>query len=72
MSEIVLARLMELCPPKKMDDITIDEIRESVNIAFKIIGYKPIDMDKSIDKALDTSNAEWLYQFVYDVWRCDQ
>ena len=72
MSEIVRARLMEICPADKVADMSIDELRLSVRIAFKIIGYKPIDSEKAIQKALDNFTGEWLYQFIFDVWGYDQ
>lgn len=71
MNEIVLNRLKEVCPVEKLGDLSSDEIEMAVNIAFKIIGYKPIDKQKAIQKATETSTATWLCDFIFDVWRCD-
>lgn len=70
MSEIVKIRLMEVCPAKKVSEMTPDELDSAINVAFKIIGYKPIDLMKAKQKAFD-SKSEWLCDFIYEVWRND-
>ena len=44
MDEIVRNRLREVCPPDRVEDYSSEEMEIAVRIAFKIIGYKPLDM----------------------------
>lgn len=73
MDKIVRNRLKEVCPLEKMEDLSFEEIELAVKIAFKIIGYKPLDMKSSIQKTYDESvdGHYWLCDFIFDVWRCD-
>ena len=70
-SDVVMVRFMEICPPKKVMDMCCEELTRDVTTAFKIIDYKPLDLAGSMQKAFE-SRSEWLYQFVFDVWRYDQ
>ena len=70
-SEIVGDRLREVCPPNHIADMDSDEIDMAINVAFKIIGYKPLDLMEATRRAYETSTAEYLCDFIFDVWRCD-
>lgn len=70
-SEIVRDRLREVCPPTHMGDMDSDEVEKAVNVAFKIIGYIPIDLSESIRRSYELTTADYLCDFVFDVWRCD-
>lgn len=70
-SEIVRDRLREVCPPNHMGDMDSNEVEKAVNVAFKIIGYIPIDLTESIRRSYELSSADYLCDFVFDVWRCD-
>ena len=72
MSAIVKARLEEICPNQNLSEIDVIEAEKSCMIAFKIIGYVPEDFDKSFKKAWESSDAELLSEFVFDVWRCNE
>ena len=74
MDEIVRNRLREVCPPDKVEDYSSEEMEIAVRIAFKIIGYKPLDMKSAIQKAYDESvdGHYWLCDFIFDVWRLDK
>ena len=67
----VMSRFMEVCPVKKVGDMCCEEITRDVTTAFNIVNYEPIDLATAMQKAFE-SNSEWLYQFVFDVWRYDQ
>ena len=69
--EIVKDRLREVCPPTHMVDMDADEIEKAINVAFKIIGYKPLDLMNSTRRAYEISTADFICDFIYDVWRCD-
>lgn len=71
MNDMVKARFMEICPAEKVEDMTPDDVELSVKVAFKIIGYSPKNLNGAIDRANAVSESEWLYQFIYDVWRLD-
>lgn len=69
--EIVRDRLREVCPPTHMGDMDTDEIEKAINVAFKIIGYIPIDLSESMRRSYELSSADYLCDFIFDVWRCD-
>ena len=71
MNDMIKARFMEICPAEKVADMTPDDVDVAVNVAFKIIGYSPKNLKGAIDRANAVSESEWLYQFIYDVWRLD-
>ena len=74
MDEIVRNRLKEVCPVEKMEDLSTYEVELAVRIAFRIIGYKPLDMKSAIQKAYESSadGHYWLCDFIFDVWRLDK
>lgn len=71
MSKVVYTRLMEICPAEKVADMSPDDVDTAVNVAFKIIGYTPKNLGGAIDRANAVSKSEWLYEFIFDVWRLD-
>ena len=71
-SEIVLSRMEQICPSMNIDNMSLDDIEESVKIAFEIIGYKPHNIKKCTDKALEKMNSKGeLYRLCYNAWRLD-
>ena len=72
MSEIIFNRFVDICPKKKIEDMTDDEILKAVNVAFEIIGYKPINLEEAMDFINKTANVEYLSEYVYFVWEADQ
>ena len=70
MSKVVRDRLLEICPQKNLGILTMDEIKKSCNVAFKIIGYEPVNLDESIVKS-DYTDDTMLWEFIYEVWRID-
>ena len=72
MSEIIRDRLNDVCPVKKINEMTSDELLKAVNVAFEVIGYNPIDLEEAMDYINKTSNAEMLSEYVYFVWEADQ
>jgi len=72
-SEIVLARFEEVCPSTRIEHMFLDDIMESVHIAFEIIGYKPRKFQLCVDKALAKMNRTGeLYRLCYNAWRLDE
>ena len=67
----VYNRFKEIVPVKRLDEMTPSEIGESINIAFKIIGYSPNNLKKSLEVAIYESEAVSLFQFIYDVYEVD-
>ncbi len=67
----VYNRFKEIVPVKRLDEMTPSEIDESINIAFKIIGYSPNNLKKSLEVAIYESEAVSLFQFIYDVYEVD-
>lgn len=71
MSSLMYHRFAEICPDKRLEDMTSDEVKEDCRIAFLIVGYTPNDLDASFEKAWETSDATELYEYVFDVWLVD-
>lgn len=67
----VYNRFKDVVPVERLDDLSYDEVKEDINIAFKIIGYSPKNLDKSIEKTWESSTALSLFEFVYDVYEVD-
>ena len=65
-------RFKEICPPKKVEDMSRDELAHDCGIAFIIIGYQPKNLEKSVDEVLESSESKWLYEFVFNVWVGDR
>lgn len=72
MSEVMKARLKEICPDKKVSEMTSDELLKAVNVAFEVVGYEPIDIEEAMEYINNTSDAEMLSEYVYLVWEADQ
>ena len=72
-SEIILARMEEICPNELIDNKSVDELMKDVNVSFKIIGYTPANLQKSTEMALDKmSHKGELYRLCYNAWRLDE
>ena len=72
MSEVMKSRLDDVCPVKKVGEMTSDELLKAVNVAFEVVGYEPIDIGKAMEHINNTSNVEMLSEYVYLVWEADQ
>ena len=71
-SEIVLARFEDICPDKNIGSMFLEDIEDDVHTAFEIIGYKPKNFQKCVDKAIAKLNRDGkLYQACYHAWRLD-
>ena len=71
MSRIVYERVREICPQKKIADMSVSDIKHDCRVAFAILGYEVIDLNKAFERAWESSNAIMLYEFVFDVWEAD-
>ena len=71
MSIEVYDRFKEVCPVRNPCDMTVDELLRDTNVAFKIIGYDPNNLDKSVADVYIEKDHIHLYDFIYDVWRFD-
>lgn len=70
-SKIVYDRLEDICPAKKLVNMSDEEVKHDCKIAFLIIGYDANDISKSFNEAWKTSRATMLFEFIYDIWRSD-
>lgn len=68
---IVKNRLHDIVPQKRLASMERTEVNRAVDTAFEIINYRPKNLDKAKYNAWKHSNAIMLYEFIYDVWRCD-
>lgn len=73
MSEIIKAKIQDVCPDKRLSSMYMVEVEDFVKSAFAKIGYNPSkNIDESIDKAWATSDKnDFLWEFVYRVWGYD-
>ena len=69
MSEFMLSRFREITPARKLSDMDIIEVERDCKVAFEIVGYNPSDFDDSFQSAWESSEAEDLSDFIFDVWR---
>lgn len=69
-SEIVKARLEDVCPQKSIKEMDVLEVEKAVRIAFEVIGYLPENFDDDFSKTWGSSSVENLWEFAYEVWRC--
>ena len=69
---IVKDRLKEICPDENIKDLSISEIKEDCNVAFKIIGYNPQNFDKTVEEIYVNEDIELLYEFIFKVWEADK
>ena len=68
---IVYGRLEEICPMKNTDTMTFDELVKDCNVAFKIIGYDPKNLEKSVKYVFENCDIPILFEFIYEVWLHD-
>ena len=69
--DVIFNRLKEICPLKRLDEMPVDEVEKSIHVAFQIIGYAPCEFEKAINCAYRISHADYLFEYIFDVWRCD-
>lgn len=72
MSDIVRERLREVCPTERVSEKDIIEVKRDCRVAFRIIGYIPENFDDAFQKTWESSDADDLCDFVFDVWRNDK
>ena len=70
-SRILAMRLEDICPKKSIEDCTLDELIKDTNVAFEIIGYSPVDLNKSVEEVYLNCESGLLWKFIYDVWSVD-
>ena len=70
-SRILAMRLEDICPKKSIEDCTLDELIKDTNVAFEIIGYSPVDLNKSVEEVYLKYESAPLWKFIYDVWSVD-
>ena len=72
-SRILAMRLEDICPKKSIEDCTLDELIKDTNVAFEIIDYSPVDLNKSVEEVYLNAreSAVPLWKFIYDVWSVD-
>lgn len=70
-SRILAMRLEDICPKKSIEDCTLEELIKDTNVAFEIIGYSPIDLNKSVEEVYLNCESGPLWKFIYDVWSVD-
>ena len=73
MSEIMIIKFKEICPPQQLKTMYMVDVEDAVLTAFREVGYTPSkNLKKSIDRVWANSNREdYLWEFVYNVWRED-
>lgn len=69
--EVIKKRLQEICPDKRIDDMTYDEMERAIHTAFEIIGYEPNDLNKSWEYAYNNCKTEYLWDYIYTIWEAD-
>ena len=67
----VYDRFKEVIPVERLDELSTIEVERCCKTAFSIIGYSPIDLEKSIEKAWEFSTALSLFEFICDVYEVD-
>lgn len=72
MDKIVFDRLEEICPDEDMDSKSLNDLIKDTNVAFKIIGYNPENLEESVKKTYLNHDFENLYEFIFEVWRQDK
>lgn len=71
-SEIMLDRMEEICPSITIDNSSFDELMADVNVAFRIVGYTPINLEKCVKLALNKIHYQGdLWRLCYHAWRLD-
>lgn len=68
---IVFTRLKEICPTKNVESMSYSELVNDTNVAFKIIGYVPKDLESNVRNIFINENHVNLYDFIFDVWWLD-
>jgi len=71
MDKIVFNRLKEICPDEDMTEKSLNDLIKDTNVAFKIIGYNPENLEESVKKTYLNNDFENLYEFIFEVWRVD-
>lgn len=75
MKQIVRDRLLEICPEKNLENLSREDLKNDTNVAFKIIGYEPVDLGTNVstvaDELCNGKSFDSLAEFIYEVWRID-
>ena len=73
MSRIIYERLREICPDEDISSKSVEDLIKDSNVAFKIIGYEPQNLDAAVKKVYDKVDKDTrLYAFIYKVWSWDE
>jgi len=73
MTEIMRSTIERVTPVKRLSEMYMIDVQDTVFDVFSKIGYLPsVNIDKSIDKVwANSSRDDLLSEFVYNVWRND-
>ena len=72
MNRVVWDRFQEICPEKTLKNLSVEDLKNDTNVAFKIIGYDPVDLDGNVSIVAESGKSfENLAEFIYEVWRLD-
>ena len=69
--QVVYDRLAEVVPVENLENLDINEVKNSLKISLKIIGYSPKNLEKSFKDAWENVEADSLFEFVYKAWEID-
>lgn len=65
-------RIYEIAPKKDISIFSRNQLIKECNVAFKIIGYEPRNLENSVDEVFNSSDKpKWLVHFIIQVWRVD-
>lgn len=68
---LVYGRLEEVCPVKDTREMSFEELVNDCNVAFKIIGYSPKNLEATVTSVKDSKEIPILFEFIYEVWLND-
>lgn len=67
-AEDIYNRFHEVIPSTPLKELDVDEVYTQCKLAFEMIDYTPNHLESSFNKAWESSNAEDLPYFIYDVY----
>lgn len=72
MSRVIYERFREICPDEDISQKSIEDLVKDCNVAFKIVGYEPNNLEEVVRKIYDKSDKDTrLYSFIFKVWEWD-
>ena len=67
----MIERFNEICPLQKVSDMSLKDLISDCNVAFKIIGYEPKNLEDTVRRVYLDEDIEYFSTFAYLVWRHD-